>query len=365
MNLHNSFGRHFSITSFGESHGVGIGIIIDGCPSGLDIKIDKIQKELDRRRPGQSGISTSRTERDRVEIMSGILNGKSTGAPICMFIKNTNVDSTKYEQFRTKPRPSHADYPAMMKYGKSVDLRGGGRFSGRITAGFVMAGAIAKMLLELVNIKVAAYTRSVSNIRDDTEYSETEITDSIENNSVRTVNSEIAKKMEQRILEVKELKDSVGGIVTCLVEGVPPGVGEPIFGSLESILSSAIFSIPGVRGIEFGLGFKATEITGSQHNDPYSIEDGKISTTSNNSGGIVGGISTGMPIKFNVAIKPTASIGIEQNTVNLDSGKPDKLKIEGRHDPCIVPRAVPVVEAITSVTLVDFLIGSGIISKTL
>jgi chorismate synthase len=252
-----------------------------------------------------------------------------------------------------------------MKYGKSVDLRGGGRFSGRITAGFVMAGAVAKMLLELVNIKVAAYTRSVSDIRDDTEYSAAEITDSVENNSVRTVNSEMAIKMERQITEVKELKDSVGGIVTCLIEGVPPGVGDPIFSSLESRLAAAIFSIPGVRGIEFGLGFKATEITGSRHNDPYSIKNGKIITTSNNAGGIIGGISTGMPIKFNVAIKPTASIGIEQKTVNLDSGKPDKLKIEGRHDPCIVPRAVPVVEAITAVTLVDFLIGSGIISKTL
>jgi chorismate synthase len=252
-----------------------------------------------------------------------------------------------------------------MKYGKSVDLRGGGRFSGRNTAGFVMAGAVAKMLLELVNVKVAAYTRSVSDIRDDTEYSETEITKSIEKNSVRTVNPEIAQKMQQRILEVKELHDSVGGIITCLVEGVLPGVGEPLFNSLESSLSAAIFSIPGVRGIEFGLGFKATEIIGSRHNDPYSIEDGKIITTSNNSGGIIGGISTGMPIKFNVAIKPTASIGIEQNTVNLDSGKPEKLIIEGRHDPCIVPRAVPVVEAITAVTLVDFLIGNGMISKTL
>ena len=363
--MHNSFGRYFTITSHGESHGAGIGIIIDGCPSGLDIEIDKIQKELNRRRPGQSGISTSRSEQDRVEIMSGILNGKSTGAPISMYIRNTNIDSSKYAQFRIKPRPSHADYPALMKYGKSVDLRGGGRFSGRNTAGFVMAGAVAKMLLELVNIKVAAYTRSVSNIKDETEYSVATITDSVENNSVRTVNPKKAQKMEQLIINVKELHDSVGGVVTCLVEGVLPGVGEPIFNSLESSLSAAIFSIPGVRGIEFGLGFKATEINGSRHNDPFSIKNGKIITTSNNSGGIIGGISTGMPIKFNVAIKPTASIGIVQNTVNLDSSKPEKLKIEGRHDPCIVPRAVPVVEAITAVVLVDFLIGNGMISKTL
>lgn len=358
--MHNSFGKNFCITSFGESHGNEIGVIVDGCPPGLKIEIKKIQKELDRRRPGQNDISTSRKEEDRVKIISGLFDDFSTGAPICMIIENKDIDSSKYEQFKNKPRPSHADYPAIVKYGKWVDLRGSGRFSGRITAGFVMAGAIAKIILGTMGIKIAAYTRSINIIHDDRDYSVAEIEDSIEKNSVRTPDTKIAELMQSKIIEAKNNQDSVGGIITCKIEGIPPGIGDPIFDSLESKISSGIFSIPAVRGIEFGTGFKSTEMLGSQHNDPYEIVDGKIRTKSNHSGGIIGGISNGMPISFNTAIKPTASIPKEQETVDLEKMENTKLKIEGRHDPCIVPRAVPIIEAMGAIVLADFILGSGL-----
>jgi len=353
----NSFGTLFKITSFGESHGNVIGIIIDGCPAGLKIEKDFIQSELNKRKPGQSEISTSRAEEDEVQIISGVYNGYSTGAPICLIIENKDKDSSKYEFVRRIPRPSHADYPAMQRFDKWVDLRGGGRFSGRNTAGFVMAGSIAKLLLKKLNIKIGAYTRKIYNIEDPNTYTVDVINENIEKNSVRTVNLEIAKKMEQVIMKVKLEKDSVGGIITCIAEGIPPGIGEPIFNSLESNLAAAMFSIPAIKGIEFGIGFKASEMKGSQHNDPYEIEPKtkKIITKTNNSGGIIGGISNGMPILFNVVVKPTSSIGLEQDSVDLEKFENTKINIIGRHDPCIVPRTVPIVEAMTAIVLVDFL----------
>ncbi|MHA1819058.1 MAG: chorismate synthase [Promethearchaeota archaeon] len=364
--MYNSFGHNFSITSFGESHGNVIGIVVDGCPSGLKIEIDKIQKELDRRRPGQSKISTTRAEKDKVEILSGVLNGYSTGAPICMVIKNQNVDSSKYKMFKKIPRPSHADYPALKRYGKWVDLNGSGRFSGRNTAGMVMAGAIAKSILEKFGVKIAAYTKSIYTINDNNDkYAIEDIINNTELNPVRAVNQELAEKMVGIIESARRENDSVGGIIRCIIDGIEPGIGEPMFYSLESILSWAIFSIPAVRGIEFGMGFDATKIKGSQHNDPYIIKDNKIRTKTNNCGGIIGGISNGMPITFNVAIKPTASIGRPQQSVDMEKMEPAELKIQGRHDPCIVPRAVPVIEAMAAIVIVDFLIGSGKIPKIL
>lgn len=361
----NSFGNNFRITSFGESHGHVIGIIVDGCPSGLRIDVDFIQNELNRRRPGQSNISTSRNEMDQVKILAGVMDGVTTGAPICMIIENSDIDSSKYEDYKIKPRPSHADFPALMRFGNWVDLRGSGRFSGRNTAGIVMAGAIAKMLLKLQKISINAYTRAINTIRDENEYSIDDIKDSIEKNPVRTVQQDIGKLMQEKIESVKKNGDSVGGIITCIIEGFPAGIGEPIFNSIESLIAFAMFSIPAVKGIEFGAGFKATEMLGSQHNDPYFIDNGKILTKSNNAGGIIGGISTGMPIKFNVAIKPTASIGISQNTVDLSEMSNTTIKIEGRHDPCIVPRAVPVVESMASIVITDLLISAGKIPKIL
>ncbi|MCP4761991.1 MAG: chorismate synthase [archaeon] len=363
--MQNTMGTYFSITSFGESHGSVIGIIIDGCPSGLKIDTHMIQRELNRRRPGQSKISTSRNEKDEVKIITGLRNDVSTGAPICMIIENKDKDSSKYDEVYVKPRPSHADYPAIKRFGKSVDLRGSGRFSGRNTAGFVMAGSIAKMLLSEIGINIAAYTKSINNIIDNNSYSIAQLKKSTEKNSVRTVDSSLAEKMEIKVVETEKKKDSVGGIIACIIEGCPPGIGDPMFNSLESKISSAVFSVPAVKGIEFGIGFKATEMNGSQHNDSYEIKNKKIITKSNNSGGIIGGISTGMPITFNVAIKPTASIGIEQETVDLLKMENTTIKIEGRHDPCIVPRAVPVIEAITAVTLVDMMIGLGKIPNVL
>ncbi|MHA1339393.1 MAG: chorismate synthase [Promethearchaeota archaeon] len=361
----NSFGKIFRITSFGESHGKVIGIVVDGCPSGLKIDIDFIQNELNRRRPGQSDISTSRSEEDKVKIISGVMDNYSTGAPICMIIENKDKDSSKYDFVKKAPRPSHADYPAIERYGKWVDLRGSGRFSGRNTAGFVMAGSIAKLLLKKYNIIIAAYTKKIYNIEDPNNYSIDMIIKNTEKNPIRTVDSKIAEQMKKVIFEAKQQSDSVGGIITCKIEGVPPGIGEPMFNSLESQIAAAMFSIPAVKAIEFGVGFRATDMKGSEHNDPYEIDpiSKKIITKTNNSGGIIGGITNGMPIVFNIAIKPTASIGLEQNTIDLEKMENIKLKISGRHDPCIVPRAVPVVEAMAAIVLTDFLIFSGFIPK--
>jgi chorismate synthase len=359
--VHNSFGENFHITTFGESHGKVIGVVIDGCPSGLEITKTEIQKEMDRRRPGTSNVVTGRFEEDNIEILSGIKSDRTTGAPIAIIIKNENFDSKTYKKVRETPRPSHADFPALMRYGKWVDLDGGGRFSGRITASFVMAGAIAKKLLSSHGIKIAAYTRSIGKITDHKTYS---ISD-IENLSDPTgmVDPQCASEGKALISRAISDKDSVGGTVACVTESLPAGVGEMVFGSLESRLSSAMFAIPGIRGIEFGLGFASTRLLGSQNNDPFSVSEGKIITTTNNAGGIIGGISTGMPIVFNCAIKPTPTIGKPQQSVDLEKIKEVSIEFEGKHDPCIIPRVLPVIEALTAIVLVDLLIGNAMIPQ--
>lgn len=360
----NSFGSKFTITVVGESHSELIGVVVDGFPAGQKIDQEYIQSELNRRKPGQSKITTKRMEDDRVEIKSGFIQRQdpvsnatemvSTGAPILMIIKNGDHDSSKYDQFKTKPRPGHVDYPAMIKYGESVDLRGSGRFSGRLTACFVMAGALAKTLLEQKGIKIAAYTKQISIVTDNNDYNVKEIVENSENNLTRTINPDIDALMVKEIEAAKSDNDSVGGIIRCIIENVPTGTGGPMFQSLESVISAGMFSIPAVKGIEFGAGFGSANMRGSQHNDPYRIVDGKVITESNNNGGITGGLATGMPIVFNVVIKPTASIGKPQNTVNLETKQNDTLTVEGRHDPCIVPRAVPVVEAMAAISLIQF-----------
>ncbi|TFG16858.1 MAG: chorismate synthase [Promethearchaeota archaeon] len=359
--MSNSFGEYFHITTFGESHGKVIGVVIDGCPSGLEITSSEIQKEMDRRRPGQTDIMTGRFEKDTIEILSGIMLEHTTGAPIAIIIRNLNVDSKVYEKNKYTPRPSHADYPALARYGKWVDINGGGRFSGRITASFVMAGAIAKKLLSRYGIKIAAYARSIGKIVDNNAYSISDIGYILD--STGMVNKNCADKAKELILKVKSEKDSVGGTVTCITENLPPGVGDMVFGSLETKLSGAIFAIPGIRGIEFGLGFSASLLRGSQHNDPYAISKGKIITETNKAGGIVGGISTGMPINFTCAVKPTPTIGIQQKTVDLECLEDVTVVFEGIHDPCIVPRVIPVIESLTAIVLVDELIGNGIIPR--
>jgi len=364
----NTLGNKFKITSFGESHGKVIGIVIDGITAGLDINIDFIQSELDKRKPGQSNLTTNRSEPDKVKIISGLFNDKTTGAPLCLIIENKDVDSSKYEEFKNFLRPSQVDYTALKKYRGYADYRGSGRFSGRITACFVMAGAIAKQILETKDISVFAYTSSIGSITDDTLYDfndEKSLMVRREKSLVRSLNPGKSKEMEAVIQEVKNQNDSIGGIIKCNVNNFPEGVGGPIFNSLESNISKAIFSIPGVKGIEFGAGFKATKMKGSEHNDPWVVEKGKIKTKKNDSGGIIGGISTGMPIVFKVAIKPTATIGKTQKTVNIKKMENVEYKFTGRHDPCIVPRAVVVVEAMTAIVLLDFLMTEGLISTVL
>ncbi|MFX0081452.1 MAG: chorismate synthase [Candidatus Hodarchaeota archaeon] len=362
----NTLGTLFKITSFGESHGDLIGIIVDGTPAGIELDLEFIQKELDRRKPGQSSLTTTRIEEDKVKIVSGIFNKRTTGAPICLIIENKDVDSSKYEEFKNILRPSHIDYSALKKYGQYYDYRGSGRFSGRITAGFVMAGSIAKQILKKYKITTCAYTKSIGNIIDENVYSISDYEKFLElreRSPVRTLNREKSILMEKIIKEVRAQRDSVGGLVKCIVSGFPAGKGGPIFNSIESNISKAIFAIPAIKGIEFGAGFKASSMKGSEHNDPWILKDGKIQTTKNDSGGIIGGISIGMPIEFTVAVKPTASIGIPQKTVNINTKENIEFEFSGRHDPCIVPRIIPVVEAMTSIVLLDCLLIEGYIPR--
>jgi chorismate synthase len=360
--MENSFGKLFNITSFGESHGRCVGVVIDGCPAGLSITEDDIQREVDKRRPGTSAASTARAEEDKVEILSGIFDGFTTGAPICLLIWNRDIDSSEYEKTRFLPRPGHADYTAMIKYGGFNDFRGGGRFSGRITATFVMAGAIARRLLNLADIEVMAYTIEIGGVKAQaTELDE--VRKNAERNPLRCADLKAAEEMLKVIEKARKEGDSVGGIIEGMALNVPAGLGEPVFDTLEGDLAKALFAIPAVKGVEFGSGFSAASKRGSENNDPFAIEDGSIVTTTNNAGGILGGISNGMPIVVRVAVKPTPSIAKRQQTVNIEKMEIADLGIKGRHDACIVPRAVPVVESMMAVTLCDFALRAGIIPE--
>jgi len=364
----NTFGTIFKITSFGESHGKLIGVVIDGIPAGLDLDLEFIQEELNMRKPGQSLLSSLRLEPDEPELLSGVFNGRTTGAPICLIIKNEDIDSSKYEKLKDLLRPSQIDFISLKKFGGYADYRGSGRFSGRITAGFVMAGAVAKQILNKYNISIFAYTRSIGQIQDVENYNKMDLNKLLElreNSGVRSLNPDLSKNMEEEIERVKNLKDSIGGTIKCIILNFPPGIGGPLFNSIESNISKAIFSIPAIKGIEFGAGFKAAKMRGSEHNDPWILKNGEIITLKNDSGGIIGGISTGMPIEYIVAVKPTPSIGLPQKTVNIKTMKETEIQIEGRHDPCIVPRAVVVVEAMTAIVLLDFLLIEGVIPSVL
>ncbi len=368
MSLPNTIGSSFAFTCFGESHGRCVGVVIDGCPTGLEITKEEIQVKLDLRKPGQSIVTTQRKEEDQVEILSGVFNGRATGAPICLVIWNSDVRSSDYEKFVKTPRPGHADYPAFVKYAGLNYYRGGGRFSGRITAGFVMAGAVAEKLLSAVlSLKVFAYTVELGGLRADlSKYSLDEIIRDRYSNEVRCPDSVIAQKMKDLIVEERGRGDSLGGIVECTVLGLPVGIGEPVFSSLESELSKAIFSIPAVKGIEFGSGFAGAKLKGSENNDAYTQSpDGRIITKTNNSGGILGGLSTGMPLVFRTAFKPASSIAKSQTSVDMSTGRESELIVPGRHDPTVVPRAVPVIEAMASCVLADLAIRGGFIPKVL
>jgi chorismate synthase len=354
------------IVSFGESHGKCVGVVIDGCPAGLKVDVDQIQNELNRRRPGQSQVSTPRKEADQVEIFSGLFNGYTTGAPITLIVENKDVDSSKYEKIKHKPRPGHADFTAWHKFGGFNDYRGGGRFSGRITISFVLAGAIAKQILkEILQIEILAHTIAIGGIKLERNVTLDEIKKNSETNPVRCADLKTAEKMLKRVDEVRKSNDSVGGVIEGICTNIPIGLGEPLFRNVESEISRLLFSIPAIKGVEFGAGFKATDLLGSQHNDNFIIENNQVKSETNNAGGILGGISNGMPITCRIAIKPTASIAKPQKTVDLQSMTEAEISVEGRHDPVIVPRAVPVVEAALAIVLVDLAMQRGLIPQVL
>lgn len=366
--MSNTFGKIFKVTTWGESHGPAIGCVVDGCPSGLELSREEIQVELDRRRPGQSFIVSERTELDKVEILSGIFEGKALGTPISLLIKNLDIDSSKYEKIKDLIRPGQADFTWREKYG-FIDWGGGGRASGRETATRVAAGAIAKKLLRKFGVEILAYSKEIGGIFaevDEIDFDNlNKIRGVIESNSVRSPDNQAAKEMENAILSAKKEKDSVGGIIEGVVLGVPAGLGEPIFDKLEADIAKGMMSIPAVKGIEIGKGFELARMKGSQANDPFIMKKGKILTSTNNSGGILGGISNGMPIILRIALKPTASIGIKQRTVDIKRMEETTIEIEGRHDPCIVPRAVPVVESMIALVLVDHSLISRFIPRRL
>lgn len=361
----NSIGKVLVMTCFGESHGCCIGVTIDGCPAGLPLTEDDLQVELDKRRPGFSSIATSRRERDRAEIISGVFKGYTTGAPITVIVRNIDVDSEPYEKIKDIPRPGHADYTARIRYGGFHDYRGGGRFSGRVTVAFVVAGAISKILLRRIKVEVLAHTVQIGGIKATSSLSYDKIRINTYKNPVRCADLKIAEEMEEEITRVAREGDSLGGVVECLGLNLPVGLGSPIFDSLDGDLAKMLFDIPAVKGVEFGAGFNVASMKGSENNDEYIICEGKVVTSTNNAGGILGGLSTGMPLTVRVAFKPTASITKKQRTVDLRTVKESDLRLEGRHDPCIVPRAVPVVECSVAFILADHALRQGLIPQVL
>lgn len=356
----NKIGKMFKVTTFGSSHGKALGAVVDGCPAGLEISDKDIQVELDKRRPGTSNITTSRGEKDEVNVLSGLFNGKTDGTPITAVVYNRDMDSSAYENLKNNPRPGHGDYTWKARYGL-YDYRGGGRGSGRTTIGHVIGGAIAKKILDTLNIKVLSHVIQVGNIKA-AKMELNEIEANIGLNSVRCADPDAAPRMEALILHLKETGESVGGIVETIVSNVPAGLGEPVFNKLDADIAHILMGIGSVKGVEIGIGFKAAELKGSQMNDGFCIDEGKINTRTNNAGGILGGMSTGMPITVRMAVKPTPSISQIQKTVDLKTMKDTEIKVAGRHDPCICPRITPVAEASVSIIIADHLIRAGYIN---
>ena len=352
----NTFGHLFTLTTFGESHGAAIGGVVDGMPAGIDIDLDFIQQELNRRRPGQSKITTARQEADRVELLSGVFEGKSTGCPIGFIVRNENQHSQDYENLRTVFRPSHADYTYLKKYGIR-DHRGGGRSSARITISRVVAGALAKLALRQHGISIQAYTSQVGPIALDRDYRRYDLT-LTEQNDVRCPDPEKAQQMEELISEVKAAGDTIGGVITCVIKGCPVGLGNPEFGKLHAELGAAMLSINAAKGFDYGDGFDIVNRRGSEVNDVFRSENGRVSTATNHSGGIQGGISNGEDIYFRVAFKPVATLLQPQQTVDVE-GNETTLTARGRHDPCVLPRAVPVVEAMAATVIFDQLLSTN------
>lgn len=352
------YGENIKLTVFGESHGEAVGAVLDGIPAGYKIDMDRVLIQMSRRAPGKDKTATPRVEKDFPNVKSGILNGVTTGAPIACVIENTNTKSSDYSNLLDCPRPGHSDYTAYVKYKGNNDIRGGGHFSGRLTAPIVFAGAVIRQILEQRGIKIAAHISSIAGVEDsafNSVYINDSLIDELNISRFPLIDKSKEEEMRSAVESARMDGDSVGGTIECVIKGVPAGAGGPLFDGIEGAVSKAVFGIPAVKGIEFGSGFGGSLNRGSGNNDEFEYKDGKVVTKTNNCGGILGGISNGMPIVFKAAVKPTPSISKEQNTVNLRTGENTTLSVKGRHDPCIVPRAVPVVEAAAAIAVFDLL----------
>lgn len=351
-----SFGEKVKITIFGQSHSEAIGVVIDGIPAGITLDIEKIDSFMSRRAPGKNAYSTPRKEADKPEIVSGVVDRVTCGAPICAIIRNTNQHSKDYSKLKVLPRPSHSDFPAYVKHNGFNDIRGGGNFSGRMTAPLCFAGAVAMQLLEAKGIHIGAHIEKIAGVRDSRFNPLSPELDLLKGKDLPLIDDSVKDEMLGRIEAARLDSDSVGGVIECAITGLPVGIGEPMFDGVENTLSQAVFAIPAIKGIEFGNGFDCADLKGSENNDEFSVTDGRITTKTNNHGGILGGLTSGMPLIFRVAVKPTPSIAKPQMTVNLETNEAEELVIGGRHDPCIVPRAVPCVEAAAAITILNMVI---------
>ncbi len=359
--MSSEFGKTLKISVFGQSHGKAIGVNIDGLPAGESIDLDALNAFMARRKPGKSPLSTSRKEADAPVFLSGLENGVTCGFPLCAIIENGDQHSSDYDELREKPRPGHADYTAWVKWHGAADMRGGGHFSGRLTAPLCIAGGIAKQILARRGIFVGAHLLEVAGIPDQPFplWPDAALFDAVAAKAFPVLDDGAGERMQAAILAARKDGDSVGGVIQCAAVGLPAGLGDPMFDGLENRLAAALFGIPAVKGLEFGAGFAASRCRGSENNDPFTVEDGRVVTTSNHAGGILGGISTGMPLVFQLAMKPTPSISKPQHTVSLPNMEDAELVVRGRHDPCIAHRAVPVAEAVTAAVLLDVLLENG------
>lgn len=356
--MSSTYGNKIKISVFGESHGNGIGVVVDGLPAGIKIDFDKVLVQMARRAPGKDRTATPRKESDLPKILSGILGDTLTGAPLCAVIENTNTRSGDYGNILSCPRPGHSDYTAFVKYNASNDIRGGGHFSGRLTAPIVFAGAICRQILEKQGIKIAAHINSIGDVQDkpfNPVLIDDKLIDELNTSSFALIDKNTEEEMRAVVEAARMSLDSVGGTIECAVTGIDAGFGEPMFDGVEGVIAKAVFGIPAIKGIEFGKGFELAHMRGSQSNDAFEYKDGKVVTTTNNCGGILGGITNGMPVIFRAAVKPTPSISQKQRTVDLQKKENTVLEIHGRHDPCIVPRAVPVIEAVTAIAIINLM----------
>ena len=355
--MSSTYGEHLKLSIFGQSHAPAVGMTLDGIPAGLPVDLEALQAFLNRRAPGQNDYSTPRKEEDRPEFLSGVLNGFTCGAPLAAIIRNTNTRSGDYANLKDCPRPGHADYTAQVKYGGYQDTAGGGHFSGRLTAPLCIAGGLCKQWLEAKGIRVGAHIAAIAGIEDEAFDPKSPRLDDV-GTDFPVLNPKAGEKMQEAVAAARMDLDSVGGVIECAVTGLPAGLGEPMFGGVESRIAQIVYGVPAVKSVDFGAGYAAANMRGSQCNDAYTVEDGQIRTLTNNSGGILGGITNGMPVIFQVAIKPTPSISRPQQSVSLPQRQVQELTVKGRHDPCIVPRAVPVIEAAAAIAIFDMILGN-------